>query len=137
MNNNVMGKNNKTKIIILIVSWALAVTFIVIGMVSLLVKPVPELELGVIRYDDVEYYSGYTYEFTPESTQTYYLKLDNAELQGVTSNEYSYVSYTSVSSTSYYDKMYRMTLTEGVTYNFSIYTQDYDYIRIVISTRNN
>ena len=130
MNNNMTVRNKKTTFIILIVSWVLAITLIVLGIVSCSSKK-HVLTLDSSYSMSVEQYEDYTFEFTPSSSRYYELSMDGGYLSEVSSETSSSVSYSSI-STYAWDYAYKVYLSAGTTYYFEIWAED-DFLNVRIS----
>ena len=142
MYNSTQMKDNK-KQSILIVSWAVAIIFIILGIVSLSGGFTKEqssniskrLTLNQSYSTTAKSYSEQTFKFTPSSTGVYYLKMDGAILEDARTAAGSYVSNTTVASSSY-DSVYKMTLSSGVSYTFTTSVGYSGSIYIIISDYN-
>ena len=91
------------------------------------------LQNGVSRSDSVSYGSSYVYEFTPYSSGTYYLYINDGYLSSAKDEEGYSLSYSS-STSSYYDRAYTIYLSSNTTCKFTINSSTYNEMEVLISS---
>lgn len=117
-----MGQKTNYKILVL--SWVLAIVFLIIGIVSLVKGSVTELELGNNSYNfEAEYDEDYEYSFTPDSNATYIFSVSGGTLEDV---EYSNGSKSFSEIDSFGENLYVVDLIEGVKYTFTVEANSYN-----------
>ena len=117
-----MGQKTNYKILVL--SWVLAIVFLIIGIVSLVKGSVTELELGNNSYNfEAEYDEDYEYSFTPDSNATYIFSVSGGTLEDV---EYSNGSKSFSEIDSFRENLYVVDLIEGVKYTFTVEANSYN-----------
>ena len=129
-------KNGLTKqpLTVLIISWILAVIFIVIGTIILTSDEKETVQ--IYRHSPVNYQveSGnyYYFSFTPNQTDYYYFSVDGGYLSSISYNNDNYSkSFNTEETISGYDHTYETYLASNYTYDFCVYAT-YSTIKIII-----
>ena len=104
---------------ILIISWVLAVVFLVIGILTL--GGATTLEVGITEYNhDAEYYETYDYKCEVEESGTYLLYVYGGRLESAEDEDGYSVSYSLESDYSDTTRIYSMYLSSYNSYEFEV-----------------
>lgn len=121
---------------ILIVSWALAIAFLIIGIVTL--GGATKLSLEETDYNyDVEAYEEYKYKYKTESYEygTFYLYVTGGRLEEVESKNGTN-GYSSIGSDYDGTRVYSVFLSSGETTTFIIESTSDSYLKVKLSSYN-
>lgn len=117
-------------VVILLVSWMLAVILIVIGIVSLIPKQKAELTVNKPVRFMVEESTKYSFTFTPESSASYQIEISGATLETVKKDNQN-ISFILQDGDYVQDNIYILKLYQGNEYDIEVETTDTE-LEIVI-----